>query len=209
LKSDYRPFQTKDTAPDINLYAPDVLVYLLTLAGEKVVQISDTTKAQLQAALAAGVQAGESILQIAKRIDSLYLDQIIPNRSVTIAATEVIAASNYGSQEAATQSELALNKVWLATEDAHTRQTHRDADGQEVGLDEPFEVGDSQLMFPGDSSLGADASEIVRCRCTQYYKRIETPAEDDVNKSLAAYIYSLPGQTVTREQYRELLRMQK
>lgn len=213
LKYDYRPFQTKDDAPDINLYAPDVLVYLLSMAGEKVTQISDTTRAELQSALEQGVAAGESIPELSKRIDDLYLAQIIPNRSVTIAATEVIAASNYGSQEAAKQSGLSLSKVWLATEDSHTRQTHRDADGQEVGLDEPFQVGDSQLMYPGDSSLGADASEIVRCRCTEYYNRIEEadqPAEeDDVNKSLMLYVQSLPYQTISRGQYRDLLRIQK
>lgn len=209
LKHDYsiRAIERKDTqgnGRDLNLYSPDVLVYLLTLAGEKVKYINTSTQAELQAALAEGVQAGESIIQLAKRIDDLYLLQIIPDRSKVISATEVVAASNFGSQEAAKASGLTLNKVWLATEDGHTRPDHRAADGQKVGMDEPFTVGGDQLMFPGDNSLGAAADQIVRCRCTQYYERVQdesaTTQEDNTNKSLLLLT------TPTRETYRSFMR---
>ncbi len=217
LKYDQKPFETKDTSSgfDLNLHAPDVLVYLLSLAGTKVQQITDTTLAQLQSTLEAGVQAGESIAQLSKRIDDLYLLQIIPNRSQTIAASEVAAANNYGSHEAAKASDLSLNKVWLATDDSHTRPDHREADGQTVGVDEPFKVGGSQLMYPGDISLGASADEIIRCRCTQYYERKpgssldEGEEESDIGKTLLKYIKSLPAVSVTRDQYRELLRAKR
>lgn len=214
LKYDRKPFQRKDTATDVfslNLYAPDVLVYLLSMAGEKVQQIDSTTLAQLQSALEEGTRLGESVQKLSKRVDDLYLAQIIPNRSQVIAATEVVAASNWGSNEAAKASGLVLNKVWLATEDSHTRPDHAAADGQEVGLDEPFTVGDDQLMFPGDSSLGAGADELVYCRCTQYFKRVQGASLDDssVGKSLVAYIQSIPQTAISREQYRELLRAKR
>lgn len=57
-------------------------------------------------------------------------------------------------------------KQWLTMGDSKVRQTHRDAAGQIRELSEPFTVGNSLMMFPQDSSLGADASEIVNCRCT-------------------------------------------
>lgn len=214
LKYDRKPFQRKDTTTDatsLNLYAPDVLVYLLSMAGEKVQQIDSTTLAQLQSALEEGTRLGESVQKLSKRIDDLYLAQIIPNRSQVIAATEVVAASNWGSHEAAKASGLVLNKVWLATEDSHTRPDHAAADGQEVGLDEPFTVGDDQLMYPGDSSLGAGADELVYCRCTQYFKRVQGASLDDtsVGKSLVAYIQSIPQTAISREQYRELLRAKR
>ncbi len=101
------------------------------------------------------------------------MQQIIPNRSTVIARTETIAASNYGSHEAAKQSGLTLKKVWLATEDARTRPDHAAADGQEVDLDEPFTVGGAQLMYPGDVSRGAPGNEVIQCRCTQIYKRVQ------------------------------------
>src|SRR5258708_7746591 len=163
LKYGEKPFEQKQIGIDFNLYSPDVLVYLLTMAGTKVQQIDSVTLALLQSELADGVEAGESIAQLSQRVDDLYLAEIIPNRSQVISSTEVVAASNWGSQEAAKASDLSLDKVWLATNDGHTRPDHREADGQTVGMDEPFEVGGEQLMYPGDISLGAGADQIVNC----------------------------------------------
>lgn len=57
-------------------------------------------------------------------------------------------------------------KQWVTMGDSRVRQTHREAAGQIRLLEEPFIVGDSMMMFPQDSSLGASASEIVNCRCS-------------------------------------------
>lgn len=57
-------------------------------------------------------------------------------------------------------------KQWLTMGDSRVRLTHQEAAGQIRLLEEPFLVGNSFLMFPQDSSLGASASEIVNCRCT-------------------------------------------
>lgn len=220
LKRHERPLETKDNgiAPldspfnlDLNLHAPDVLQYLLKMATTKASQIDDTTLAQIQSELEDGVQAGESLTQLSQRIDGLYSTSIIPIRGKTIAQTEVPAAFNYGSHEAAKASDLSLNKVWLSTNDSHTRPDHREADGQTVGMDEAFDVGGSQLMYPGDSSLGADAGEIVNCRCTQYYERVPGSSLDDLpddqmSRVFVNYVKSLPQHAISREQYRELLR---
>ena len=174
LKGQVPRLHRKDTTMQeyLDIFGPDILAFLFALAGQRVKGIMDTTRTQLQTALARGVVQGESIPNLAKRIDDLYLQQIIPNRSTVIARTEVVAASNYGSYAAAKQSGLTLRKVWLATGDNRTRPDHLEADGQEVDMDEAFDVGGYSLMFPGDSSMGAPASEVVQCRCTQYYKRV-------------------------------------
>jgi len=209
LKYGEKPFEQKQLALDFNLYSPDVLVYLLSMAGTKVKQIDEYTLALLQSALADGVEAGESIPQLSQRVDDLYAFQT-EERIKTIVSTEVVAASNYGSQEAAKASDLSLNKVWLATNDGHTRPDHREADGQTVGMDEPFEVGGSQLMFPGDTSLGASAGEIVNCRCTQYYENApDSSLEDDISKALTRLARSLPQVAVPRDQYRALLKAKR
>lgn len=57
-------------------------------------------------------------------------------------------------------------KQWVTMGDNKVRQTHRAAAGQIRLLEEPFIVGDSMMMFPQDSSLGASAAEIVNCRCS-------------------------------------------
>lgn len=60
-------------------------------------------------------------------------------------------------------------KEWNAILDSRTRETHAEADGQVVGLMEYFHVGDSLLMFPGDTSANPDGKEIFNCRCLAMY----------------------------------------
>lgn len=56
-------------------------------------------------------------------------------------------------------------KKWISFLDGKTRDSHVSANGQVQLLDAPFSVGNSLLMFPQDSSMGASAKEIVNCRC--------------------------------------------
>ena len=60
-------------------------------------------------------------------------------------------------------------KMWSAIIDKATRDTHREVNGIVIPISEPFEVGDSLLLFPRDESLGASASEIAGCRCSVIY----------------------------------------
>ena len=60
-------------------------------------------------------------------------------------------------------------KEWVSMKDNRVRDTHAEADGQKRKITDPFVVGDSLLMYPGDWTLGADASELVGCRCGVRY----------------------------------------
>lgn len=133
-------------------------------------EISLTTKDALAALVADGVSAGLSIPDIAKTIDGLYLEQIIPNRSVVIARTETIAATNSGSQTAAKATGLNLTKRWLSTPDDRTRDAHVAANGQAVPIDSPYNVGDEAIMYPGDPD--GSAENIIQCRCTETYEEL-------------------------------------
>lgn len=62
-----------------------------------------------------------------------------------------------------------VNKTWVSQGDSRVRETHLEADGQTVPSNEPFIVGDSRLMVPGDTSLGASLDEIMNCRCAAQY----------------------------------------
>lgn len=125
-------------------------------------RVNETTWDQLKASLAAGVAAGESIDDLADRVESV-MGARINSSAETIARTEVIGASNGGTLEAWRQSEVVEGKQWLSALDDRVRDTHRDAHGQTVGLDEDFEVGDA--TGPGPGLMGA-AEEDVNCRCT-------------------------------------------
>lgn len=83
-----------------------------------------------------------------------------------IARTETMSVASAGSN--GLFNEWGVTKhSWLSTEDARTRPTHAAANGQVRNMDEPFDVGDVQMMYPLDDSLGADAGEIVNCRCAE------------------------------------------
>ena len=86
-------------------------------------------------------------------------------RAFRIACTEVVAASNAGNNfaTAAVLPNERFQKVWLSSRDIRVRDTHFSADGQAVDLDAAFKLAGGQLRFPGDSTLGASASEIVNC----------------------------------------------
>jgi hypothetical protein len=144
--------------------------WIEAVVAEKVVRITRTTKDMIKQEITAGFEEGESTQEIARRIRKLYQDFSV-RRAMTIARTEVVAASNSGSHHAAEQTGLEYERVWLSSRDDRVRDDHADMDGVTVPKAEPFEAPDgSQLMFPGDTSLGADASQTINCRCTEIYE---------------------------------------
>lgn len=170
-----QPYEVKDdTAGD--LWKQIVLDWLAHLAGQKISSILDTTRTDVRNALQAGVAAGEGIPKLVKRL--LVLGTFSRDRAEKISRTEVIAASNLGSQAAARSTGLKLDHAWLATRDSRTREAHAEADGQRVALDKPFIVGGQKLMFPGDTSLGATGAMVIRCRCTEVYYTEGEPSDE-------------------------------
>jgi HK97 family phage portal protein len=86
-------------------------------------------------------------------------------RREMIARTESMRASNAGSVQL--YKEYGAHEVeWLATMDNRVRDSHAAANGQRRMVGEPFSVNGYSMLQPGDSSMGAPASEIVNCRCT-------------------------------------------
>lgn len=61
------------------------------------------------------------------------------------------------------------HKEWVSMRDKKVRETHSKVDSVTKKIYEPFLVGESLLMYPKDTSMGADASEIVNCRCIAKY----------------------------------------
>lgn len=136
----------------------------------RITRIADTTRAEVVAVISAGYDEGLGARAIASSIRD-----IIPGRSfdrgVRIARTETHGAANFGANEAARETGLPLKKEWLASADERTRQDHADASGQTVGMDEPFDVGGSQLMFPGDPD--GPPEQVIQCRCGVGYIVVE------------------------------------
>ena len=139
--------------------------WIVSDTARKVAKIDSTTQRQIGQIVQNGIDEGSSIVEVAEDIDGLFLEQIIPNRSMVIARTEVLPAINFGIVEAGKQSGLALNKLWMATPDDRTRDTHSAMDGAIVGLNDNFNIDGELLGFPADGSLGASAENVIQCRC--------------------------------------------
>jgi uncharacterized protein with gpF-like domain len=139
--------------------------------GKKITGITETSRKDIAAQILEGTKKGESLPKIAKRIDKFYLESIIPNRSMVIARTEVGAATSWAQHEIAQDSDVPLEKEWLSQRDQRVRETHRIADGQRVGLDDPFIVGESELQYPRDPA--GDPEEIIQCRCDTLYHVVD------------------------------------
>jgi len=62
-----------------------------------------------------------------------------------------------------------IMRTWLHMGDAHVRSAHLSAGGQKAPMGSPFTVMGQELMFPGDTSLGATIDNTINCRCSIIY----------------------------------------
>ena len=122
-------------------------------------------KQHIQSAITQGVLQGESAANVAKRLQTVAnMDAAAAMRS---ARTAVTGAQNAGRQfvyDRAAEMGLPLKKEWMATRDNRTRHEHGVADGQIVGLKQPFVIGGYNMKYPGDTS--APGHLVYNCRCT-------------------------------------------
>lgn len=131
--------------------------------------VGDNLAAEAQRTLAEGVNDGESLDQLKRRMRQAFSDtgsQLGPVRADRIAQTESVRAYNAGilaAAEAIEGPDKPLVKQWVTRHDAKVRTAHRDADGQLRLLGEAFDVGGTPMQYPGDPT--APAALTINCRC--------------------------------------------
>ena len=145
--------------------APQVIRYIEQQTQRFAKQVNETTWQRLKDSLAEGVEAGEGIDKLKKRVEDV-MGERIRSTPETIARTEVIGASNGGRLLAYDQSGVVPRKKWLAALDARTRESHLAAhkkyQAEPIGLHEYFVVGSGRGKAPGQ--LGVP-QEDINCRC--------------------------------------------
>lgn len=144
-------------------------------------------KKQILSQITSGILQGESIPQLAKRLQQ-ELPRMNKASAIRTARTAVTSAQNGGrlaSYEKADQMGIKVRKVWVATKDGRTRRDHQRMDGKTVDWDEGFPNG---LQYPGDPSgkpeevyncfpgyvKVASDSEAIRSYKHMYYGRLIT-----------------------------------
>lgn len=143
----------------------------------------------IKSELTQGIIQGESIDSLTAR-----LTKEMPNRNYKQARmharTMMTSAQNQGRLESMKEHNrmgIETVKVWMATLDERTRWMHRDLDGQERPINEPFEVGEYTIMEPGDPD--ADPAMVYNCRCTMVeepkkYRNTDYQRRDNTDQSV-------------------------
>lgn len=146
--------------------------YLRLYGAKKVVGITEKTRAWIAEQVTQGQQEGLTFAQIAK---NLITKDISATRAWRIARTESVGMMNLGRFLAAMKSNFQKVKTWVSSHDKrvrpgitspHSEFDHHEADIQQADLEDPFDVSGEKLLFPGDTSQGASAGNVINCRCS-------------------------------------------
>ena len=90
------------------------------------------------------------------------------DRSRYIAENEANTVINHLEESEALYSGYSYKK-WVTMADEKVRHSHRRVNNQTIPITSFFEVGDSIMRYPKDTSLGASPTEYINCRCTIKY----------------------------------------
>jgi hypothetical protein len=144
------------------------------LLNKVVLPMTALTMERMRQTLTNDIALGKSYDEMVRDLADTELDKI---RARLIARTEVNRATNFASNLAAKSYGYVTKKEWLSARDNRVRGNpkdgqkdkadHWDMNGQIVDDDQPFidPRNGAQLMYPGDSSLGAPAASVCNCRC--------------------------------------------
>lgn len=112
-------------------------------------------------------EAGARTARAVRGRESTIATTETQNAAETAKATEAEVLS--GSQPAiiaAGAATLNIDKEWVTVGDENVRDSHVLADSQTRDVSKPFLVEGQLLRYPGDTSLGASAANVLRCRCS-------------------------------------------
>jgi len=160
-----------------------VFQYYAKEGANKVAGVTQTTKNKIRRAIEVADKEALGVGPTAKLIKEYTGGAMGRARATTIARTETHAAASFATDAATRELNLpSQKKRWVSVSDARTRSGHAAANGQEVGIDEPFLVpfnGQTvEMKYPHDGSGGAGNN--INCRCLAVYFTDEDAIFDDV-----------------------------
>lgn len=175
---------------------------VLAGSGAKVRDIAETTRLNVMRIIRSAYDNGLSIPQTATAIRA-GMEAASKTRATMIARTELASVVNGGSLAATRIVSDATGqgymKTWLTAPGATypRHELYPGLDGQTRALDEPFDVGGSSLMYPGDPD--GDPGESINCRCALSYgetapdEAAVAPALDVGGSEANAAANAIPG----------------
>lgn len=147
----------------------EMVEYFRFIGTNKVAGIDETTRDKIQNVLADILGQNLSRREQARLFEeTLSSPDFNRARSLVIARTESTTAANYGIQMGAESSDYEVVKFWINTKDKRTRRSHLAMTTERIGINQPFNVGGTLMMYPGDPGNQFNvipAAEVVNCRC--------------------------------------------
>ncbi len=118
--------------------------------------------------LVQGLIRGDSYPNISRALqDVLEKDAAKATRLVQTEANRVLNAARGEAIDTAQEAGVKGSKIWVATLDDATRDTHGDLDGEAADEDGLFWVGGYSASMPGDTGA---PEEDINCRCTTRFE---------------------------------------
>jgi len=151
--------------------------WLSTFLEPMITRMNDYTIRLVLDRIAKGLKDGDSYDIIIKDLQASGIDR---NRARVIARTETNRTLAWAKYDSIAALPYEAEVVWIAARDKRTRGAepgakadHFHMNGKVVDYLEPFTdpISGSQLLFPGDTSLGAGAGDVISCRCTIAVRR--------------------------------------
>ena len=144
---------------------PRQLAAMKSFLTDKIADITTTVanrvNSELGLTLLGAQTPSETVTAVARHIKGSR------SRALTIVRTELGRAFSAASQARFEQAQSilpGLKKQWRRSGKRHSRIAHDLIDGQIRAVDEPFDVGGVELMFPRDPK--GPAKETINCGCT-------------------------------------------
>ena len=165
-------------------------------------------KNKMKGELMTGLLKGESMQKIAARFKNVSEGYL--KNAIRVARTETTRVQNSAKMDVGKHGEelgFVMMKRWVATTDHRVRDDHLAMNGVEVEQDEPFVLPDgSKMMFPADISLGADAGQVINCRCTvvEFIKR-----DEDGNLVMNGDVQTTEYEHMSKEKLEEFAKQSK
>lgn len=154
-------------AAEENFWLRALRTYATQRAGENITIVSGTWKDSLVKLTRKLLDdnPGMGVEKLTGEIFRGYRGQLEEWQCRRIAQTETLIGMADAGRIAADTLEIPFTKQWCTSGLDNVRLTHQEVDGVVVDENEPFELPGGSLMYPHDTSMQADASEIINCAC--------------------------------------------
>ena len=144
-----------------------ILLFLSNNGGEKITSVKNTLIETIVQSIKDKLEENATVIDLQNAIYFVVTrsQTYFKWQALRIARTETTAASGLAAIESARQSNLVLQKKWIAVKDDRTRHDHVYLNDKQVDLEEPFTTQTGvKIMYAGDPQ--APANEVINCRCT-------------------------------------------